>query len=96
MQVQGIHLLLGDFDAFLVLAIHQASLNLEPGFRRSASDVIQHRLEGTQRLTSPIQADVAEQSVLDRIPLGRSGGVVTYHHVDTQPVCKLFLESLFP
>src|SRR5208282_1534363 len=49
-----------------------------------------------QRLTCPVLADLAEESVLNRIPLGGSVGVVAHGHRQLKAVGQFFLESAFP
>jgi len=44
----------------------------------------------------PVQADVAEQTMLNGVPLGSPGGIVADHDLDTEAVGELFLELLLP
>src|SRR6266513_1290796 len=50
----------------------------------------------TQRLASPVLADLAKESVLDRIPLGGPGGIVTDSHPQLVGINQFFLEGVFP
>ena len=70
-------LLVGNFDADLIVIGVQHCLDSEPGARLRATDEIDDGLIVDQRLSSPVQADKREEPVLDLIPLAGSRRVVT-------------------
>ena len=49
-----------------------------------------------QRLARPVFADLAEEAVLNRIPLGGAGGIVADGHRELKAVDQFFLERAFP
>ena len=53
----------------LIEASIQESFDFQPGTRARAANVPQHDFESLERLALPIRADVAEQAMLDRVPL---------------------------
>src|SRR5262245_53550065 len=63
------HLGLADPDALLVGALVEGAFDLQTGFGRRAPDQLDHRRPAFQRLAAPVLRDVAEQPVLDLVPL---------------------------
>src|SRR4030095_1673787 len=50
----------------------------------------------SQRLSAPVLADLAEESMLDGIPLGGPGRIVTNGHPQLVAINQFFLESQLP
>jgi hypothetical protein len=62
----------GDLDPFLVVAGVKAGVDLQSGAGRGRSDQVDDDLQALQRAPAPVQADVAEEAVLDFVPLAGS------------------------
>ena len=90
------HLFVRHLDALLVLAVHQEGFDLQSGFCRGIADVSEQRLQGTERLARPVQADITEQTVFDGIPLGGTGRIMTYLDLKAEAVANSNLQLLFP
>lgn len=68
-----------DLESFQIFTLHllsslietsiQEGFDFQPGTRARAPNVPQHDFESLERLALPIRADVAEQAMLDRVPL---------------------------
>ena len=69
-KIQSTHLGIGNALADFVAAPFEQSTHLQSCLCHRASDVIEHRFKRAQWHACPVNADVAEQPVLDRIPLG--------------------------
>ena len=70
-------LLVGHFDAGLIFVRVQDCLDFEPAARLGAADQIDNRLIVEQWLSSPIQTDKREESMVDLVPLAGARRVVT-------------------
>lgn len=77
-------------------AREQGRLDPQPGRGRRAPQVAQQRVPGPQRLARPVQADRAEQPVLDRVPFRAAGRVVADRHGQPEPVAQVLLHLLLP
>ena len=71
----------------------EPSAYAESGFCRGAANAGEHCAQGSQGLASPIDADLAEQTVFNRIPFGSSGGIVTDRQRQAAPIGKLLKGS---
>jgi hypothetical protein len=73
------------------MSLHcQASLGL------GITNVMQSIVEGAQGTTSPSLADFTKQAVLNRVPFGSSGWIVTDSNGQAKLVRYLFLKVPFP
>jgi len=52
--------------------------NAKPGLSLSRAGVVEDLLVGVQWFARPVARDFGKQAMLDGIPLGRAGGVVSY------------------
>ena len=68
---------IGDLDAARVLLVDQQCAHLQPGGSGRGADVVENRLVATERMAGSVLADLAEQEMVDRVPLGGAAGVVT-------------------
>jgi hypothetical protein len=75
-HVHGRELGVADLDSFLVLAGVKARVDLQASAGRGRSDQVDDDLQALQRAPAPVQADVAEQAVLDFVPLAGSWRVI--------------------
>src|SRR5512135_2278974 len=56
----------------------------------------QHGLPIQERLARPVETDRAKEAMLDWVPLGTAGGIMTHRHGQTQTVTQLVLNLLLP
>ena len=75
--------LVADFPAFLVSAFIDPGMDFQTRFRRRRPNRFDYDLQGLQRHALPVPRDVAEQAVLDLVPLARPRRIMT--HLDDQP-----------
>ena len=59
-------------------------------------DVLEHGFVAGERLSSPVLGDLAEEPVLDGIPLGGAGGVVGDGDAEAEGIAELLLEGALP
>ena len=73
-RVQGevAHLGLGDDDAGFIASLIELGLEAQPGGRAGVPDEFDEGFEGAERTPAPVLRDVAEESVLDLVPLARA------------------------
>ena len=77
MYRESIHLSLRCHDSGWVSSLVELGLYPQPGSCSSIAYQVDNRLEGTQRLASPVPRDVAEQAVFNLVPLARARWEVT-------------------
>jgi len=71
--MEATHLGVGDFDAFGIGAFVKFAVHPQAGPRCGGCDQLDHGEPTGQRLAAPSLGDVAEQAVLDLVPLRGSG-----------------------
>ena len=71
---------IGDFDLSGVVLRIQGAFDLQTGLGSRFSNQAHNRWVIGQRLAGPVLADPAKEPVLDRVPLGCSGGIMTDGH----------------
>src|SRR5829696_10165967 len=73
-RVQGevAHLGRGDDDAGFIASLIELGVDAQPAGRTRVSDEFDEGLEGPERTPAPVLRDVAEESVLDLVPLARA------------------------
>ena len=74
MESQAAHLREGDDHTGLVAALVEFGADAETSDGAGMADQRDQRLEGAKRTPAPVLRDVAEQPVLDLVPLARAGG----------------------
>ena len=77
------HLSIGDLDAFLIGAVVDRARDLEAGLGRCCADQFDHSEPIGKRATAPVLRDVAEQPMLNPVPLRRARRVVV--DMDDEP-----------
>jgi hypothetical protein len=77
MQTEPPHLLVRYFHTFGVFLWNESRLDFQSCFRLRVSNVAQHDLQRTQRFSCPVDANVTEQPVFNRIPFRRSSWIMT-------------------
>ena len=75
--------------------VEQEGSDCQTGRCRSALDVIEHGLERVQRLSSPVDRDLTEETVLDRVVFGSACGIMADQDGDAQFIGEL-LEFILP
>ena len=75
-QIEGIHLVGGDFDARFVLLFDELGVQSQAGAGDGGADVVEDGGEAVERAGRPVLADFAEDAMLDGIPLAAAGGIV--------------------
>ena len=68
-DVQGFHLGVADLDALFVSPCIERAIDLQSAFRGRGTDQFDHRHAAFQRPATPVLRDVAEQPMLDLVPL---------------------------
>jgi len=77
MQRECFHLLLGNQGSGRVEALVELGLHAKPRFGSGVADQVDNALAGAQRLAAPVARDMAEQAMLDLVPLAGPGRKVT-------------------
>ena len=72
LDIEGCHLRVGDLDALRIGACIECAAHRQARFGRGGCNQFDHRLAADQRFTSPGLGNVAEQPVLDLVPLRRA------------------------
>src|SRR5260370_1073921 len=83
LDVEFGELLIGDFPPLFIGGGIQLGIDLEPCFGRRGADQVDHHLIRLQRLPLPIPGHVAEQPMLDLVPLAGPRWEMT--DLDLQP-----------
>src|ERR1035441_9401254 len=91
-DVQAPHLLLGDLLAFLVEFGVEFCSDGQSARRACAREVVECDLVGPKRHSLPVLADLAEEAVLDGVPLGGAGGIVTDGDAQAMSIAELLLQ----
>ena len=89
----GSELGIGDLDAARILLVDQQCAHLQRGGSGGA-DVVENRLVATERMAGQVLADLAEQAMVDRVPLGSPAGVVTDGDLEDVGVDEAGLEGI--
>src|ERR671926_405209 len=83
LQAEALHRLIRDPFTRLIGATSQLGFDLQPRAGRCAADVTHGRREAAQGFARPVQADGAEEPVLDRVPLRAAARVMADGHGET-------------
>lgn len=68
----------------------------QSGFRGSGADEVKDLLIAIERLTGPVFGDFREESMLNGIPLGSAGGIVSDSELEVEGIGELRLDFGFP
>jgi len=86
----------GELDPLLVgFGIERAG-DREPGAGAGFADETQDGGIINERLSRPVLADLGEEPMLDGIPLGSAGGIMTDGDEKPEGIDELFLQGVFP
>ena len=94
LQGDGGEVSVGYLDAGGVLLFDKLGDDRQAGVGRGGADVVEDRLIVGQWDTGPVLADLTEQAMIDRIPLGGAAGVVTDGDLEAMRVDEACLESI--
>jgi len=95
-DADGLHLGVGDLDALVIDAINEMRLYPESGPGLGVTDVFEYGLVAVQRSSRPVLGDLAEQAVLDGVPLRGTRRVVGDSDGDAVAVREPLLEPVLP
>ena len=95
-QLELAHVGVGDPLAGFIAAAFETCRHAQAGGGDGAGDIAGDRVERAQRDAGPVEADEAEEPMLDRVPLRAAAGIMTYRHGEPAGVAQLFLELGFP
>lgn len=93
-DIELLHLSIGNLLPFLVGAIQQSGPHPQTAVSRRATNKVEHGVQTPQWLACPVQTDLAEQPMFDRIPFGTPGGIVADRHGESIPIAHLLLQLL--
>ena len=93
-EVEPLHLAIGDPDALGVLFLHQVSAHGEAGGGAGGTKVLQDQLIAFEGAALPVLADLAEEAVLDGVPLRGTGRVVADGDDELVDVAEAGLEPV--
>ena len=96
LNIELLHLLIGNLLAFGILPLQQARSHRQPRLGGGSTKVAKHRFEAASGNPRPILAHLAEQTMFNRIPLGAACGVVRDDHSQAITIREVFLQLLFP
>ena len=75
-DIEAFHLGFADLDALMIAARVECALDFQTGLGRRRADQLDHGKAIGERPAAPVLRDVAEQPVLDLVPLRRARRVV--------------------
>ena len=94
LQGDGGKLGVGYLDAGRVLLFDKLGDDRQASVGGGGADVVEDRLIVGQWHTGPVLADLTEQAMIDRIPLGGAAGVVTDGDLEAMRVDEACLEGI--
>ena len=75
-QVELTHFRVGDLDSGVIVLRDEVGIDGEAGLGFGSADEVENLFDVGEGFASPISADLAEQAMLDGIPLGSARGIV--------------------
>jgi len=84
------------FGAGGVVTTVQVGGDSQTGFRGSGADEVEDLLIAIEGLAGPVFGNFREESVLNRIPLGSAGGIVSNGDLEVKGIGELRLDFGFP
>ena len=95
-QAQFSHLCIGDLEAGGIVLRDQMAGDGESCGGRGFTDELGDQRIGLERNTRPVLTDLAEESMLDRVPLGGSAGIVADGDRQLAAIDEVFLQCPLP
>lgn len=93
---EPVELLGSGFDARGIVTAIEVGGYGQAGFGGRGSDEVEDFLVAVERFTRPVFRDFREETVLNGVPLGSAGGVVSDRDVEGEAVGELGLQLRFP
>ena len=94
LEGEGSELGIGYLDAAVILVVDQLGVHAQPGDRGGSTDVVEDGLVAAQRVAGPVLADLAEQAMVDRVPLGGAAGIVADGDLEMVWINEAVLEGM--
>ena len=94
--MKGSDLILGRFDPTRIVAAIEVGRNLKSSVGCGGASIVEDFLVRIQRFAGPVSRNFGEESMLDGIPLGSAGGIVSHGYVQGKTVRQLRLQLRFP
>jgi hypothetical protein len=91
-DVELLHLVIGHLLPFLKGSIQPSSSNRQPGLSGGAANIVEHDVQVAQRFARPIQADLAKEPMLDRMPFRTPSGIMAHGHAESIAITELLLQ----
>jgi len=95
-EVDLTHFRVGDSESGVVVAGNQISIGEKTGLRFRGADEVENLVAVGEGFASPVSADLAEQTMLDGIPLGSAGWVVADSDGQTERSAEGVLNRFLP
>ena len=89
------HIIVGDALAGFIAAAFETRRHALAGGGDGAGDVADDRVVRAQRDAGPVEADEAEEPMLDGVPLRAAAGIMAHRHGKPVGIAQLFLELGF-
>ena len=96
LKIQPRHFRCRDGDPGHVGGGNQMRLNHQPGLGGRGGNIVGDQCKGAEGTPCPCLADLAEQTMLNRVPFRGTGGVVTDGHRQAQTIGHLHLKLVRP
>jgi hypothetical protein len=95
-EVELTHFRVWDLDSGGVVLRDEISADGEAGFRFGGSDEFEDLVDVGERFSSPVLADLAEQTVFDGIPFGSARGIVADGNGESERSAECVLKRFPP
>ena len=95
-KVELTHFRVWDLDSGFVVLWDEVGTDSKAGFRFGGTDELEDLVDVGEGFASPVFADFAEQAVLDGIPLGSAGWIVTDGNDETERRADCVLKRFPP
>ena len=96
MEVKRLQLVWCRLHAGLIVATIQVCSDREPSLRAGGPDESQDLAVAVEGLARPVLGNLGEETMLDGIPLGRTGGIVRDGESEAEPIDELRLQFGLP
>ena len=95
-QRKLLHLVIGHFDSSIVVLGDETAVDGQSGGGGRCTDEWEDQRVVLRRDARPVFADLAEETMVDGIPLGGAVGIVTDGHRELIAVDQLLLQGPLP
>ncbi len=94
-EINRVALFVGNLAALVEEIVEEECFDSQTGFCGGFLDKGEHSLQRSQRLSGPIDRNLAEEAILDGIVFGSTSWIMANHNGDTQFIGQA-LEFVFP